>query len=479
MARQGLAIDRPHAYKQRMSVLRHFLTAMGLSPQKALLLCCDLAALVGAAFLIFICRTLLGNVSFDTYVPFFLTLFLLAPPLGLCFGLYQGVSLPPYRELKALWLTSTLTYAVILGHFFMAQSGDIYSRAVVAGSWLVSLLTLPLFRGLCRRHCGKRLWWRHPMVIFDTGSTALHLREYLQAHPERGLEVVNLCALPTEDAEREAALHACAMQWPQATALVVLRESDVIDDKLLSAVRRVFGRVLVLPEWGLSTYWLTPRDLGLGIGLLIRQNLRDRKRLALKRFLDIALCVLAFPLLFPLFVLLALLIRLDSPGPVIYRQQRLGRGGRIIHVCKFRTMVENADEVLKGILERDASLQEEWAQDHKLKHDPRITRIGVFLRKTSLDELPQLINVVTGDMSLVGPRPIVEAEVAKYGDVYEDYCCVRPGITGLWQISGRNNTTYEERVSLDQYYISNWSVWMDIWILGRTVPVVLTGYGAY
>lgn len=462
-----------------MTVLRRLLVGMGLSPQKALLLVCDLAALMGAALLIFVCRFFWGNISTEIYLPFFVTLFVLAPPLGLCFGLYQGISLPPYRELKALWLTSSLTYAVILGHFFMAQSGDSYSRAVVAGSWLLSLLTLPLFRGICRHYCSRRPWWRHAMIVFNTGPTALRLRDYLETHPSRGLEIVNSCALPTDDAEREKILRACAAQWPQATALLVLRHSAGLDDRAIAAVRRVFGRVLVLPEWSLRTYWLTPRDLGLGVGLLIRQNLRDHKRLALKRILDVALCVLAFPVLFPLFILLAMLIRLDSPGPAIYRQQRLGRGGRVIYVCKFRTMVQNADEVLKSILERDTALREEWAKDHKLKHDPRITRIGAFLRKTSLDELPQLINVLAGDMSLVGPRPIVEAEIAKYGDVYEDYCCVRPGITGLWQISGRNNTTYEERVSLDQYYISNWSVWMDLWILGRTVPVVLTGYGAY
>ena len=142
-------------------------------------------------------------------------------------------------------------------------------------------------------------------------------------------------------------------------------------------------------------------------------------------------------------------------------------------------MVADADLVLRKLLEDDPALRAEWEHDHKLKDDPRITRVGHFLRKLSLDELPQLINVVLGDMSLVGPRPIVASEVQKYGPVYEEYCMVRPGITGLWQISGRNNTTYEERVAYDRYYINNWSVWMDLWILARTVPVVLTGYGAY
>ena len=184
-------------------------------------------------------------------------------------------------------------------------------------------------------------------------------------------------------------------------------------------------------------------------------------------------------ILLPLGAVLALIIKADSPGPVFYRQKRVGQHGREIRIFKFRTMVQNADSVLKEVLARDASLRQEWTCDRKLKCDPRITRVGRLLRKLSLDELPQLINVVMGDMSLVGPRPIVHSEEKKYGAVFEEYCMVKPGITGLWQVSGRNNTTYQERVNFDQYYINNWSVWMDLWILGKTVPVVILGYGAY
>ena len=464
-----------------MPVLRRILSILGISPPKVLLLVCDLVALLGTALLVLIVRSMLGNVPLAPYGQLFVMMLLLAPALGLCFGLYQGISLPPYRELKALWLTSTLTYTVVLGNLFMAQSGDSYSRAILGGGWLLSLLALPLLRGCCRRRCCRLSWWGHPLLIFDVSPTAMRLRDYLEQHPERGIVTVHMCALPGEDRAREALLRECASQWPSATALLVMRQTDEMGNRALAAVRRVFGRVLVLPELGSSVraYWLTPRDLGLGVGLLVRQNLRDHKRLALKRALDIALCVLASPVLLCVFAVLALLIRLDSPGPVLYRQARIGRNGRTIHVCKFRTMVKDADAVLEHVLASDAALRAEWDCDHKLKHDPRVTRVGAFLRKTSLDELPQLINVLAGDMSLVGPRPIVAAEIAKYGDVYEDYCCVRPGITGMWQISGRNNTTYEERIVFDHYYISNWSVWMDVWILGRTVPVVLTGYGAY
>jgi lipopolysaccharide/colanic/teichoic acid biosynthesis glycosyltransferase len=151
----------------------------------------------------------------------------------------------------------------------------------------------------------------------------------------------------------------------------------------------------------------------------------------------------------------------------------------VFKAWKFRTMVQNADAVLKSHLAAHPALAEEWRLTQKLKNDPRVTPLGKLLRRSSLDELPQLMNVFAGEMSLVGPRPIVAAEVEKYGEHYTSYCRVKPGITGLWQVSGRNNTTYDERITFDQYYVLNWSVWLDLHILTRTVHTVLTGDGAY
>lgn len=174
-----------------------------------------------------------------------------------------------------------------------------------------------------------------------------------------------------------------------------------------------------------------------------------------------------------------ILIKLDSRGPVFYRQVRIGRFGRKFHVYKFRTMVQNADHILQSYLERNPELRAEWLATHKLKQDPRVTRIGSILRKLSLDELPQLWNIIIGDMSLIGPRPIVDAEVEKYGKCFDLYIQVRPGLTGLWQVSGRNDTTYERRVELDEYYILNRSLKLDLQILWKTVFVVLRKDGAY
>jgi Undecaprenyl-phosphate galactose phosphotransferase WbaP len=177
--------------------------------------------------------------------------------------------------------------------------------------------------------------------------------------------------------------------------------------------------------------------------------------------------------------LIAMLVKWSSKGPVFYGHERIGEGGRTFRAWKFRTMVENADETLEQYLQADPSLQVEWATNHKLKRDPRITNIGKLLRQTSLDELPQIWNVIRGEMSLVGPRPIVRNEVIKYGEEFDLYRRVRPGITGLWQVSGRSKTTYEERVTMDVHYVRNWSVWLDAYLLAKTVGVVLGKQGAY
>ena len=173
------------------------------------------------------------------------------------------------------------------------------------------------------------------------------------------------------------------------------------------------------------------------------------------------------------------LIKLDSPGPILYKHTRIGFGGRRFTAIKFRTMVKDADKQLADYLRQHPELRAEWNQFHKLRNDPRITRVGRWLRKPSLDELPQLLNVLRGEMSVIGPRPIVAEEVRHFGRTFPLYIKVKPGITGLWQVSGRSDTTYRERVCFDAYYVRNWSVWMDLYILGRTMVGVLCGRGAY
>jgi exopolysaccharide biosynthesis polyprenyl glycosylphosphotransferase len=196
---------------------------------------------------------------------------------------------------------------------------------------------------------------------------------------------------------------------------------------------------------------------------------------AIKRAMDVAGALLGLLLLAPLMVLIAVAVRLESPGPVFFVSERWGRHGKRIRILKFRTMRVGAEVLLAG----DRHMKERFSANIKLKDDPRVTTLGRLLRRMSLDELPQLINVLFGDMSLVGPRPKLIGEEERYGQAFGAVLSVRPGMTGLWQISGRNDTSYEQRITLDISYVRNWSVWLDIRILWRTFGVVLTGRGAY
>jgi Undecaprenyl-phosphate galactose phosphotransferase WbaP len=221
------------------------------------------------------------------------------------------------------------------------------------------------------------------------------------------------------------------------------------------------------------------RDVGGIIGLEVtRQLLRPSAQFA-KRALDLAITIAFAPFALPLVALMAVLIRLESSGPALYANERIGYRGRTFKAWKLRSMVVNGDEVLRRYLNDHPEEKQTWQSKQKLKRDPRLTGIGRFLRKTSIDEIPQFWNVLKGDMSVVGPRPFLESQVEMYGPSFQLYKQVRPGITGLWQVSGRNHLTFKERVQLDAYVIQNWSVWMDIYILARTISVVLTAKGAY
>lgn len=200
---------------------------------------------------------------------------------------------------------------------------------------------------------------------------------------------------------------------------------------------------------------------------------------ATKRVFDAVGALSALVILAPLFLVIAVLIRLSDNGPVFFRHQRIGRNGMPFDCLKFRTMLVDADNVLRSHLVADPLASAEWERTRKLRSDPRITPLGLILRKTSIDELPQLFNVLKGEMSFVGPRPIVGEEIPKYGPCIADYFRARPGITGIWQVSGRNDLRYEDRVELDRQYVASWSVWTDLRIIARTVVIVVTARGCY
>jgi exopolysaccharide production protein ExoY len=208
-------------------------------------------------------------------------------------------------------------------------------------------------------------------------------------------------------------------------------------------------------------------------------NLQAARDAVLKRLFDVCFAAVFLIVALPVLIVLSIALQIDSPGRLFFVQPRVGRHNRMFNCFKFRTMHEDAEALLAGLLAQSDEARREWDADHKLREDPRVSRLGRIVRKLSLDELPQLLNILAGEMSVVGPRPIVRAEVSKYGTHFPDYCAVKPGLTGLWQVSGRNDVSYDERVQLDCKYRQNASFAFDMSIVLRTIPAVLGAKGSY
>lgn len=455
-----------------------------------LLVLADMGVVVGVTLTVTFLRDL-GDTGIQwIFYPHLLTVLMVLPLFNAVLGLYGGILLPPPQELKKLTLGVTMAFLCAGSFIFFAKGGERYSRVAFMLSWLGCAVTLPLCRHWLRARFSSRPWWGMPAVILGDDAAATEVARTLRERPMLGLRPV-ACVSPQGDPASSAVqcgLDYCASdseaqrRYPHAYALLLLDgfESDEARQRIVDATAR-FRNVLIMPPFstGGARLWVSAMDIGGLLGLLVRQNLLDANRIRLKRAIDL-LCTLGGAILtLPLILAIAAWIRMDSPGSPFFTQRRIGQNGREIHILKFRTMVRNAECVLRDCLDADPELHAEWTRDQKLKCDPRITPVGAFLRKTSLDELPQLWNVLKGEMSLVGPRPIVQDEVDKYGEVFDLYIRVKPGITGIWQTSGRNDVTYRQRVEMDRYYICNWSVWFDIWILARTIPVVLRRDGAY
>lgn len=202
-------------------------------------------------------------------------------------------------------------------------------------------------------------------------------------------------------------------------------------------------------------------------------------KISVKRMFDLVLSLLSLPVALPLAALICMGLYVAAPGSVVFSHQRIGKGGKKFRCYKFRTMLPDSEEILTAYLKQDPSAKAEWEANYKLKNDPRVTIIGKYLRRTSMDELPQLWNVLKGDMSLVGPRPIVEEEIVKYGKFINDYYLVLPGITGIWQVSGRSDTNYDQRVAMDAWYVHNRSFGLDLLLFLKTIKVVILGKGAH
>jgi len=330
------------------------------------------------------------------------------------------------------------------------------------------------------------------VVLIGFGDQGSHIYTHLTTHPHLGLNPVLVLNGMEAEARHPDDLSVLSLSYvlahglPQGwkgiqTALLVTSEiSPDLMSELIMAKKLPFRQLVMLSEkWLWGTVSVTPYDMRGVLGLEVRQNLLDPGHQLSKRLLDLIIIFLSSPLWAPLLLLCAVCIYIDSPGPVFYTHIRCGQNGKKFKVWKLRTMVPNADKILEQQLREHSQTLQEWEDSQKLKSDDRITRVGRVLRRLSLDELPQFWNVLLGEMSLVGPRPIVDSEIARYGDRMDLIRQVKPGLSGLWQVSGRNDIDYEERVVLDEYYVRNWSVWFDLYIIAHTFVAVLSGKGAY
>lgn len=396
---------------------------------------------------------------------------------------------PFWFELKEILRTIVIFSIIDLA--ILAFSKGHVSRYLWVFTWAWVAFLVPVCRFLVKKMLSRSGLWLKDCVIIGTGANAIEAYKALGGEKELGLRFKYFFAPQPIAAKHLEGLRVVSKEktlWrttdPRHTQYVIaledgqehLREQWV--QKMALQHCRVVSVVPTLrgiPLNSTDASYLFRYELLL---LKINTNLTRPTARAIKRTMDLVLASLILLLLSPVLLLLALWIMKDGGSP-IYQHERIGRDGKPFGCLKFRSMVLNSDEVLQQLLATDPQARAEWEKDFKLRHDVRITRVGHFLRKTSLDELPQLWNVICGEMSLVGPRPVVAEELARYGDNQGYYLMASPGMTGLWQVSGRNDVDYETRVYFDAWYVKNWSLWNDWVILFKTVQIVLQRNGAY
>jgi Undecaprenyl-phosphate galactose phosphotransferase WbaP len=404
-------------------------------------------------------------------------------------GLYPAVGMHYVDELRHIISSTTLAYLILVAASFFSHTALVYSRLVLFVAGMLSLGLIPLDRYLIRRLLIHTGLWGEPTLIIGNLLKTRPIVEYFTLNLHLGIRPVAVSS--NKPLEIEHGFFACPLQptcaiklyaekLNLATALILL---DDLEDAhaLADRYRFVFRRVILIrnQENNFSLTSLETLDFLNVLGLQVRNDLLSSSSQITKRLLDILGSFLGLLLIAPLLALVALMIKLDSRGQILYRQPRVGKHGAVFHLLKFRTMHENADQIFTQALENDLKLQNEWTLYQKLRKDPRLTRVGALLRKFSIDELPQLWNVLAGQMSLVGPRPFMLAQRSMYGKYIKQYIRVLPGMTGLWQVSGRSETTFARRAALDREYIQRWSIWLDIYIIFKTVKIILFERSAY
>ncbi len=430
----------------------------------------------------------------ETYLPLPYEKFWL-PLLFLLFLYRSGVYL---KMQPALRTVQEIFYAVCCGMItcvfllYFLKASLLASRFYIAALFFFILLNLYLLRYSVGKLLKKSGVFCEPVLLLGAGKTAERVMEYVQNdvgyrykilgflddHPQSEKLTKTFRPLgKLEEAKR--IVEQTGVQTVLITAPGLEKEKL---QRLINQLQPIVRNIAFVPDLIGTPLASTEIDVLFSEEILllkIKNNLARRHNQLLKRSFDLVFTICGGLLISPLLLFLAMIVGIENKGHIIFPSKRLGRNGNRFFCYKFQSMVPNAEEKLKVYLNQNPQAKKEWEETFKLTNDPRITKIGRFLRKTSLDELPQLWNVLKGEMSLVGPRPMLEEEKTKYGEDFREYAMVRPGITGMWQTSGRNDVDYRERVKMNTWYVRNWSLWLDLLYLYKTVKIVATGKGAY
>ena len=409
---------------------------------------------------------------------------------------YYTKKQPLWDSMETLLKTSAYATLFLIGIMYFAKNAQDISRVfvVVSGGMIfLSLFGSYLVTSRILRFLGI---WNVPAIAIGSGSAVNRMLAAMEGEPYLGYRVVGWVDIGRKKVQPNKPLNQIPLLGGidemekiirltriQDVIIAVSVKELVLRQEIIERVHPLVKKLSIMPNLSglpLSNLEIQTFMTQKAVLLTVRNNLLLSPARECKHFLDIIMGALAFVLAAPLMLLLWLLVRLDSPGPGLFVGTRIGYRGREFNCYKFRSMYQDADSMLAQYFAENAAAREEWDQYAKLRgHDPRVTRMGRFLRRFSLDELPQIINVLKGEMSLVGPRPYLPRERQVMGRFLQDIVRTTPGITGLWQVSGRNETSFQERLLLDVYYIRNWSIWLDISLIVRTLKAVVVRRGAY
>lgn len=417
--------------------------------------------------------------------------------LAICCIAWYSIRLRHYFYRKTFWfelkeILRTLFIFAIIEIAVMAFTTWSFPRLLWILTWVFIFILVPILRMGMKRLLNYFDYWQRDTWIIGSGDNAQEAYKAISSEHNLGLVIVGFIhskgGVPAGACINGVPVLENDLDWlntidrnTQFIVAVESHQSEVRNTWLRNFMIKGYRYVSVIPT--LRGMPLDSTDMSFIFShevmiFRVQQNLAKWSSRVLKRLFDIIGSLTIIIVLSPILIYISQKVKKDG-GPAIYGHERIGKNGCSFKCLKFRSMVINSKEVLEQLLENDPSAKEEWDATFKLKNDPRITKIGRFLRRTSLDELPQLFNVLRGEMSLVGPRPIITAELERYNDEVDYYLLSKPGMTGLWQVSGRSDVDYETRVYLDAWYVKNWSMWNDIAILFKTISVVLKKDGAY